>query len=115
MSNNFNNYNRSNNSNSDLCYEKSKNGIYLKVKVVPRASRNEILGIMADRIKVAVRAVPQKGEANEALENVIAAFLDVAKSCCTVTSGHKSSQKIVFVAADVENKIKTVFYPDLLY
>ncbi|MDR2794615.1 MAG: DUF167 domain-containing protein [Holosporaceae bacterium] len=95
-----------------LCYEKSKNGVYLKVKVVPKASRNEVLGLSGDRIRVAVRAVPQNGEANEALEDVIASFLNVGRSNCSVTFGRRSSQKIIFVAADVENKIKAVFYPD---
>ncbi|GHT98419.1 hypothetical protein FACS1894126_3870 [Alphaproteobacteria bacterium] len=63
-----------------LCYEKSKNGIYLKVKVVPKSSRNEIIGLVGDRVKVAVRAAPQNGEANKALENIIASFFFIKKS-----------------------------------
>ncbi|MDR3179938.1 MAG: DUF167 domain-containing protein [Holosporaceae bacterium] len=101
-----------NNFKNDLCYEKSKNGIYLKVKVVAKSSRNEVVGLRGDRIRVAVRAVPQNGEANEALESVIASFFGVGRSCCGVTFGHRSSQKIVFVAADIESKIKATFYPD---
>ncbi|GHU11160.1 hypothetical protein FACS189449_02050 [Alphaproteobacteria bacterium] len=92
-----------------LCYEKSKNGIYLKVKVVPKSSRNEVIGLVGDRVKVAVRAAPQNGEANKALEEVIASFFSLKKSSCTVTSGHQTSRKTVFISEDVESKIKAVF------
>jgi uncharacterized protein YggU (UPF0235/DUF167 family) len=94
---------------STACYEKSPHGIYLKVKVIPRASRSRVLGIAGGRVRVAVRAVPQNGAANEALEEVIAAFFQLKKSCCKVTFGHKTSLKTIFIAADVEQQIKTEF------
>ncbi|MDR2724122.1 MAG: DUF167 domain-containing protein [Holosporaceae bacterium] len=90
-------------------YKKTSNGIYLKVKVVPRSSQNEVIGIVEDRIKVTVLAVPQKGEANAALENTLAAFFGIKRSFCQVTFGHKSSRKTVFISIDVEDKLKEYF------
>jgi uncharacterized protein (TIGR00251 family) len=84
-----------------LYYEKSKNGIYLKVKVVPRASRDEVLGIVGNRVKVAVKAAPQKGEGNAAVEKVIAAFFSLKKASCSVVFGYKSTLKTVFIASNV--------------
>jgi len=94
---------------SNLCYEKSKNGIYLKIKVIPKSSRNEVLDLVGDRIRVAVKAVPQNGEANKAVEIVVADFFDVKKSECTVTAGYKTSLKTVFISVDIENKIINKF------
>jgi uncharacterized protein (TIGR00251 family) len=98
-----------------LCYEKSKNGIYLKVKVVPKSSKNEVLNLMGNRIRITVKAVPQDGKANLMLEEVVADFLGVKKSNCTVTAGRKTSLKTVFVATDehaVVDKLQATFYND---
>jgi uncharacterized protein (TIGR00251 family) len=84
----------------------AKGGMYLKVKVIPKASRNEVLGVVGDRVKVTVRAVPQNGEANAALESTIAEFLGVKKTCCSVIAGYKSSMKTLFIAGDVADEIK---------
>ncbi|MDR1335093.1 MAG: DUF167 domain-containing protein [Holosporaceae bacterium] len=97
----------------DVCYEESKNGVYLKVKVVPKSSRNEVVGIVGGRIKITVRAVPQEGKANAMLEQIVADFFDVKKSDCTVTAGKKASRKTIFVMAGVVtivNKLNATFY-----
>ncbi|MDR2107719.1 MAG: DUF167 domain-containing protein [Holosporaceae bacterium] len=94
----------------DLCYDKSRNGIYLKVKTIPGASSDKVHGLVGNRVKLFVRAAPRNGEANRATAALVAKFFGLKKSCCVVTSGHKSSGKIVFIEADVENAIKTAFY-----
>jgi len=42
-------------------------GILLKVTVIPNASKNEIISNKNDVLKVKLKAVPQKGKANEEL------------------------------------------------
>ena len=37
------------------------------VKVVPRASRDEVVGWLGDRLKIKIAAPPQDGRANDAL------------------------------------------------
>jgi uncharacterized protein (TIGR00251 family) len=93
---------------ANLCYEKSKNGIYLKIKVTPKSSRNAVLGLVGDRIKIAVRAAPQNGEANEAAIEVLSEFFGIKKSCCVITSGHTSSRKTAFIEADIEGKVRAL-------
>ncbi|MDR2158264.1 MAG: DUF167 family protein [Holosporaceae bacterium] len=92
-----------------LCCEKAKGGVYLRVKLVPKSSKNEVVSLVGDRVKVTVRAIPQNGQANEALEDTIAAFLDLKRSCCSVISGYKSSSKTVFIETAAEDKIKEKF------
>ena len=42
-------------------------GIQFKIKVQPRASRNEISGWQGDALKIRLTAPPVDGEANEGL------------------------------------------------
>ena len=68
--------------------------ITLTVKVIPRASASEVVGLMANGIlKLKVAAVPEKGKANEEVCAVIADYLGVPKRSVSVTQGHSSQQK----------------------
>ena len=52
--------------------------IRLSEKVVPRASRNGIAGWLGDELKIRVSAPPEKGEANKAVEDVLAKVLGIS-------------------------------------
>ncbi len=68
----------------------------IDVKVVPRASRSEITGTMADgSLKVKVAAVPEKGKANEELCAVLARHFEVPSRSVEVISGATSTRKRV--------------------
>ena len=45
---------------------------YLAVKVQPGASRERIVGLLGDAVKIAVSAPPEKGKANQAVEKLLA-------------------------------------------
>ena len=42
-------------------------GIFLRVTVIPNASKNEIISNKNNILKIKLKAVPQKGKANEEL------------------------------------------------
>jgi hypothetical protein len=67
------------------------------VKVVPRAARDEIVGWLDGALKVRVRAPPQDGRANRALEQLLADALGLKNSAVTVASGHGSAHKRVAI------------------
>ncbi|MFM9997162.1 MAG: DUF167 domain-containing protein [Phycisphaerales bacterium] len=75
----------------------------LLIKAVPGARRDEIVGMLGDRLKVRVSAPPEGGKANAAICALIAAALGVKPRQVEVVSGHASAEKTVRVTgADAE-------------
>jgi len=81
-----------------------KKGSALAVRVTPRASRNEIVGILADwTIKVRLAAPPVDDEANRALIEFLADILGVPKSRLDIVAGATGRDKLIAVLdMDVE-------------
>lgn len=82
-------------------------GIVLAVRLTPKSAREEIGGIeeTADgrrAIRARVRAVPEKGGANAALEKLVARWLGVPPSRVRLAGGGKARLKSVAVAGDPE-------------
>jgi uncharacterized protein YggU (UPF0235/DUF167 family) len=70
----------------------------LRVKVIPRRPRTEFAGTMADgTLKIRLAAVPEKGQATEALCAFLAAHYGVSRDRVTVISGQTSALKLVRV------------------
>ena len=67
------------------------------VKVAPGSKRNAIGGWMGDTLKLKVQAPPEKGRANAAVIELLAAELDCSKSAVQVVSGATSRSKTVVV------------------
>jgi uncharacterized protein YggU (UPF0235/DUF167 family) len=82
----------------------------LHVKVVPRASTDQIVGWLDSVLKVRVAAAPEAGRANAALEALLAGVLGVRKSAVRVASGHAATRKRVEIAgvaqADLERRLR---------
>ncbi len=78
----------------------------LAVRLTPKSSRDEIAGIEDHGgecvLKARVRAIPEAGRANAALETLIARWLGVPPSTVSVAHGGKSRLKQVAVAGDAE-------------
>lgn len=79
-------------------------GIVLAVKAAPKASRDAILGAMdtpqGRALKVAVTAAPDRGKANAAVIDLIAAAFHVPKSAVSVIAGSTDRSKLLRVAGD---------------
>ena len=67
----------------------------LKVKVIPGASRDRIAGKLGDAIKVQVSAAPERGKANDAVINVIAALLGLRRNDIQIARGHAQPRKLL--------------------
>jgi uncharacterized protein (TIGR00251 family) len=94
---------------SDLKITEVEGGVTFAVQVVPRASRNEIVGMHGDALKVRLIAPPVEGKANEALIAFLAQWLGIRKSQVEIVAGATSRQKIVHVIGlspqDVEERL----------
>jgi uncharacterized protein (TIGR00251 family) len=67
----------------------------MKIKLIPRSSRNEILGREGDGYKVKVTSPPVEGMANKALIVLLAEKLGVPKRDIEITAGNTSRMKTV--------------------
>ena len=73
-------------------------GIQIRVKVIPRAKKNEISGVMDDgSLKVRLAAPPVDGRANRALIKLLAETLGVPASHILIISGERGRIKRIFI------------------
>jgi uncharacterized protein (TIGR00251 family) len=77
--------------------EQDGDDVRLWIKAVPGASRDQIAGLVGDRLKVRVSAPPEGGKANRAICVLRARTLRVKKNQVSVESGATNSDKIVRV------------------
>ncbi|MBZ8132768.1 DUF167 family protein [Afifella sp. IM 167] len=85
----------------------SPEGLTLTVRLTPKAARDAVEGIeeLADGtavLKARVRAVPEKGAANKALQALLAKSLGLPKSAVAVTAGATSRVKTLSLAGEAE-------------
>ncbi|HTP87626.1 MAG TPA: DUF167 domain-containing protein [Bryobacteraceae bacterium] len=73
----------------------------ITVKVIPKSSRTELVGKLADGTwKVKVAAAPEKGKANRALCAFLADHFGVAQSRVQIVAGETAHVKRVRIATD---------------
>ena len=68
---------------------------HIKVKVLPKSSRNQIIGREGDLFKVKLTSPPVEGKANKALIELLAKRLGIAKKRIEIISGKCSRLKTV--------------------
>jgi uncharacterized protein (TIGR00251 family) len=71
--------------------------VEIAVRLKPRGSRDELLGVRDGVLEAKVTAPPVDGRANKALCKLIAKRVGVAPSRVTVARGAKSREKVVRV------------------
>ena len=88
----------------------------MRFRLTPKSSKDAIDGLetTADgpAFKARVRAVPEDGAANAALEKLVAGWLEVPKSTVRLVSGGKSRVKSIAVegeAGTIESRLAARF------
>jgi uncharacterized protein (TIGR00251 family) len=79
-------------------YREDSTGVTFSVRVVPRASRSEVVGFHDGALKVRVAAPPVEGAANEELVKFLAKRFRMPRASVTLVSGANSKNKIIRVA-----------------
>ena len=92
------------------------NGIDLFVRLTPKAALDRIDGVetAADgrsHLKARVRAVPENGAANQALERMMAKALGVPVSAVSVVAGGTSRLKTLRVVGDTAELVERLQTP----
>ena len=72
-------------------------GAQFALRVQPRASRNAVVGVMGEAIKLAVTAPPVDGKANESVIEYLADLFRVSKSSVVIISGETGRNKVIAI------------------
>lgn len=75
----------------------------IKIYVQPGASKNEIVGLYGEpvRLKLKIKAQPQDGEANAEVITFLSKTLGISKSSIEILRGHTSRQKDLLIDMDL--------------
>jgi len=79
-------------------YAWQDDALILRVRVQPRASRDECCGLQGDSIRIRLTAPPVDGKANAGLIAFLAKWFRVPKSGIRILSGETSRDKRVRIA-----------------
>jgi len=77
--------------------ETREGAVILAVRLQPRASKDEIAGVIGGALKIRLRAPALEDRANEALCEFLAELLKTPKAAVRILSGHHSRSKRVEV------------------
>lgn len=80
------------------CLRETAEGVYLSVKIQPRATRNQMQGLHGKELKIAVTAPPVDSAANNFLLKFLAEELNLRRSDVQLVRGETSRHKTIFIA-----------------
>jgi uncharacterized protein (TIGR00251 family) len=90
--------------------QETRDGVILRVKVQPRASRDEVTGAHGDALKVRIAAPPVAGAANVHLVTILAKKLGVSRGQLELRTGFTSRLKSIAIqgisAAEVRRRLE---------
>ncbi len=84
-------------------------GLFIILKIQPRASRNQVDGVQNGALKVRLTAPPIEGEANRALLDFLSDILRLRKSALSIEAGLKSREKRVKVEGIKLEELEELF------
>jgi uncharacterized protein (TIGR00251 family) len=87
-----------------LKFTQKEDAIIFHVRVVPRASKSEIVGEHDGALKVRIASPPVDGEANEELRKFLAKSFGVTRNAVEIVSGHSSKLKRVRISGVIRDK-----------
>lgn len=87
-------------------FTQNAGSITFTIRVVPRASKSEIVGDVDGSLKVRISAPPVDGAANEEVVRVLAKAFGVAKSNVSIVSGETSKTKRIRVISATPEQLR---------
>lgn len=90
------------------CYTESPEGVIVNVRAQPRSSRSGVDGVVADALKVRLRAAPVDGKANKELVETVADAFGLPKSRVKFKSGETSKTKRMVLCGVSADEFETM-------
>jgi uncharacterized protein (TIGR00251 family) len=79
------------------CLRQTDAGVEIFLYLQPRSSRNKVIGLQGEELKIALTAPPVDGAANKACCAFLAKLCSLPKSCVKLISGDASRHKRVLL------------------
>ncbi|HEX8396493.1 MAG TPA: DUF167 domain-containing protein [Pyrinomonadaceae bacterium] len=89
-------------------FSEQNGAIVFTARVVPRASKSEIVGARDGALKIRLAAPPVEGAANEELIKTLAKYFDVSKSAVEIVSGETAKTKQIRVTGANAEKLRQI-------
>ena len=86
--------------NDPVWLRRRESGVEIRVRLTPRSSRNRVLGLYGDRLKISLMAPPVGGAANDALQAFLGKALRVAPSRVRIVRGMREPSKTLLIESD---------------
>jgi len=85
----------------------------IEIHLQPGAKRNEVVGFKDGVLYAKVTALPQKGQANRALVELMAQTLGIPKSAIDIIRGQSSRSKVIAVQGLSGEEVREILGRDL--
>ncbi len=86
-----------------LSIHQHPSGLSFNVHILPRSSRNLVVGVHGDGLKIKLTAPPVEGAANKLCLHFLAEHLGVSRASMEILSGHTGRTKKILVHCDPAN------------
>lgn len=83
-------------------------GIEIRVIVLPRSSRAEIVGVHNGALKIKVTSAPVEGAANDECRRLVAKLFGVPQGAVSIVRGSTSRQKVLKLEGVDENTARSI-------
>lgn len=67
----------------------------IKIKVIPRAHKNEVIKLDEENYKARLTTPPVDGKANEALVDLLSDYFNISKNKIIILKGEKCREKVI--------------------
>lgn len=91
-----------------LTVNEKEGRVRFAVRIQPRASRSELIGLHGDALKIRISAPPVDGAANDALISFLADTFAVPRRAIRILAGESSRSKLVEIEGITERAVHEV-------
>ena len=93
---------------SETAFKATKGGCLVSLRVQPGASRNAVVGMYGDAVKIALQAPPVDGKANQLLCRLFAEWSGLPKSAVELRSGQTGRSKVLELSGITAEQLKAI-------
>ncbi len=91
-----------------ISVSETEHGVVFNVRLIPRASKSELVGVQGDALKIRITAPPVEGAANKECIKFLSDVLGIKKSQIKIIAGHRSKNKKVSISGISRKEIEDI-------